>query len=178
MATNEVRVPYKCGRDGTEWEAVLRAEGPKLRFGPFEKAGVVKEAEEDPRTRIARGWREAQEAFRINPPLPPPPQTEIVTRSVKGRLTDDQITPFGFQCPTCNDPNPLLCPAPECRKFSCRGGPKDLAGRMQCIWCGTTLVFVARTPGAPESPPIEIDATSTRQETRTRELPSGGNNEP
>lgn len=170
----EYRIPYKCGRDDLEWEAVLTPHGPKFRFARFEHLDMVKESPvESEKLRIAKGWQEAKEAIKARPPIAPPPQTEIINRSTKQGLSEDNITSFGFQCPSCKNNTPLLCPVPSCRKFSCEGSPRDQAGRIQCTWCGAILVDHEILPGEPQPPRIEIDVTSMRPEARNRELQSG-----
>jgi hypothetical protein len=164
----EYRVPFKCGRDGEEWTARLGPVGPRFGFLSFENAERRAELSRDQSP--ADFGRRLRELLNQPAPLPPPEQAEVVGRTQETRLTEDQVTDFGFECPTCKNNGLVLCP--DCRKYFCSGGTQDSAGRFQCQWCGTTLVMVPRDETEPKSP-LDVNVSEPRPQVRYRELPPG-----
>ena len=167
----EFRIPFKCGKDGSEWEAILGQVGPRLGFIAFSRADIrVELPNPGKKTEV---MRRLNELLAAKPPLPPPSHVEIVEEDVQKELTADQITSYGFQCPTCHDSQPLLCPS--CQKYSCQGGGRDSVGRVQCQWCGESLVFRTLTPeeASKQQSKAKVETTTRDLRLRYRELRSG-----
>ncbi len=167
--SRQVELPFRCGIDGSEWEASLEPVGPLLGFVGFRQPGHSVEL--PPVDRAAELRRRLQELASAKAPLPPPRSSDIVQQERSFKLTDDQITDFGFKCPSCGNLQLLLCPI--CSKFSCRGAKRDEAGRIQCRWCGGTLWFKTAAGDGQKAPPTAIDATADVTGLRHRELPPG-----
>lgn len=140
--------------DGQEWEGWLGPAGPKFAFVRFARPGEVIDSSAASAKAALR--QRLGELLAAPLPLPPQPNAEIITTTRQKTITDDQITDFEFECPSCRNPYSLLCPV--CKKFSCRGATRDSGGRIQCQWCFATLVF-SSSSGEGERLPIEIDAT-------------------
>lgn len=163
-------VPYKCGKTGAQWRAYLEPRGPKLGFARFVSSD--EEVQTAPLDRKAEILRRFQELNTARPPLPPPQSAQVVEVDLKRELTSDDITPHGFQCPSCRDGGLLLCA--ECCQYSCRGG-RDGFDRYLCQWCGETLVTRALTPEEAQQPrpPLPIEGQQKTLQVRVRELTSG-----
>jgi len=145
--------------------------GPRYGFVRFERPGA--EVSTPPKDRGAEILSRFNELLSTPPPLPPPPQAEIISVDVKRELTGDDITSYKFECPSCHDGELLLCP--EYHQFSCRGG-KDSQSRYMCRWCGETLVTKPLTPeeAAQPRPPVLIEGQQKTLKVRFRELKAGG----
>jgi len=117
--------------------------------------------------------RRFQELTSARPPLPPPEQAEVVEVSLRREITSDDITSYGFECPSCKHGGLLLCP--ECHQYSCRGG-RDSHDRYLCQWCGDTLVTRPLTSeeAAQPRPPQPIEGQQKTLQVRVRELNAGG----
>lgn len=163
-------VQFKCGRDGAEWRGYLRRVGPKYGFFRFSRSG--EDVSIPLQDRKAEIMRQLSELTAAPLPLPPPPQAEIVEVDAKKELTSDDITSYGFECPSCRNNEPLLCP--ECRQYSCRGS-RDSHDRYLCQWCGETLVTRPLTPEEIRQPhpPSPIAGQQKTLQVRVRELKAG-----
>jgi hypothetical protein len=172
MNDHVFEVPIKCGKTGEEWLGRLEAVGLKYGFVHFDLRSTGQHV--DTATHKA-SFGERLRALLSEPPalpLPPSPNAEVVMKKRVVKLTDEDIITFGFECPTCRNDKILLCP--ECKKYSCQGGQRDTAGRFQCQWCGTTLMFRPLTDDeTARATPTEIVSSEKRLSLRFRELPPG-----
>lgn len=101
MPDNEFFLPFKCGSDGTEWLAKLSPVGPRFGFVAFERPG--QKVDNPPPNRREELQRRLDDLLNSTPPLPPPAQSDVVPRQAVTQLTYDQITDFGFSCPSCTN---------------------------------------------------------------------------
>jgi hypothetical protein len=168
----DVELAFRCGLDGTEWTARLGPVGRRLGFVGFRRPSAKADVPLPDEAGELR--RQLDELLSARPLLSPPRSADVVSEEQQEKLTEDQTTDYGFECPSCGNVETLLCP--ECAKYSCRGLPRDAGGRIQCQWCGTTLVFgvaTASEPGSGKKPPKEIEVRTERTSIRNRELPPG-----
>lgn len=168
MPNEPVVVPYQCARDHEEWSALLEHVGGKYAFVRFSRDEMrVDNPSPDSQASFAQRLRDlmTQPA-----PLPPQPNAELVRQDRPGQIANDQVTDYGFVCPSCATTKLSLCP--DCAKYFCGAGIQDSAGRFQCPWCGMTLVYRPLSQDEVSNrKSLQVDTSSARAELRYRELP-------